>query len=102
MKTFNGWQRLGIVISVSWAVFVALSVTWDYVFLNGRDWSYGDIALAVFVPVLLGWFPYAAICAVRWIAAGFVWRAVIVSPFLRGITLMRRRTRQVCRHRRLQ
>ena len=71
MKTLNGWQRLGIAVSVSWAVFVALSVTWDYVFFNGRDWSYGDIALAVFVPVLLGWFPYAAFVAVRWIAAGF-------------------------------
>ena len=53
MKTFNGWQRLGIVISVSWAVFVALSVTWDYVFFNGRDWSWlcknarVDVILAV-------------------------------------------------------
>ncbi len=58
----NGWQRLGIVISVSWAVFVALSVTWDYVFFNGRDWSYGDIVVAVFVPVLAGWLPYEPDC----------------------------------------
>jgi hypothetical protein len=97
-RRLNGWQRIGIVVSVLWAIGSSITalismpsrayyrpalrlVPLDggkvkqipeiWVPPEGRRQREIWVAL-VFVPILLGWiFTYAAIGAFRWIAAGF-------------------------------
>ena len=80
----NGWQRIGIVASIGWAIGVYVV----YLVIGPVDWSkYGTfmpnpdsywlsfrshwVALAL-VPIVLGWLVvYALVYLVRWIRAGF-------------------------------
>lgn len=67
---FNGWQRIGIVASLAWIVFVGF-VGIVQIAMAGFKFD-TDLVGWLLGPLLAGWLgAYALVAVVRWVVAGF-------------------------------
>lgn len=69
----NGWQRIGVVVSLAWMGLVAVVVVMELARVGApTEREVLIIVGLLFGPVLALWFGgYALVAIVRWVAAGF-------------------------------
>jgi hypothetical protein len=67
LKNLNGWQRLGIVLSFSWLLFIIIIILAQEI---GPQIEPG--VLITFLPIIAGWFgSYCFLWAFQWTKEGF-------------------------------
>ena len=80
MRQLNGWQRIGVALSVLWGAFIASLVVYENLqpqrFTHQPKPGIGELVFGplmfIVLSILGGWLlVYAAIWTIKWIMAGF-------------------------------